>query len=115
MAQLQKLPGVKVFPRDEKLKEKQAKSRIWNETWLSAFFHKPCNHELFVLQSLNMEGEAHLHSPFTNSGDMLMLIEEGTALNDGVHWIQTRRGRKRQISLKHTAEPYQAASRGGVG
>lgn len=30
--------------------------RIWKESWLSAFFHKPCNHELFVLQSLNMEG-----------------------------------------------------------
>lgn len=30
--------------------------RIWKESWLSAFFHKPCNHELFVMQSLNMEG-----------------------------------------------------------
>ncbi|KFM23531.1 hypothetical protein F751_4413 [Auxenochlorella protothecoides] len=29
--------------------------RIWKEQWLAAFFHKPCNHELFVLQSLNME------------------------------------------------------------
>ena len=56
MAKLNKLPGVKAIPRDEKLKEKHAHSRIWNETWLSAFFHKPCNHELFVLQSLNMEG-----------------------------------------------------------
>ncbi len=42
--------------RDEALKQRHASSRIWNETWLSAFFHKPCNHELFVLQSLNMEG-----------------------------------------------------------
>lgn len=30
-------------------------SRIWNETWLSGFFFKPCNYELFVKQSLNME------------------------------------------------------------
>ncbi|RZR70644.1 hypothetical protein BHM03_00000938 [Ensete ventricosum] len=30
-------------------------SRIWNETWLAAFFYKPCNYELFVKQSLNME------------------------------------------------------------
>lgn len=60
MAKLNKLPGVKAIPRDERLKEKHAHSRIWNETWLSAFFHKPCNHELFVLQSLNMEGNCPL-------------------------------------------------------
>ncbi|KAG4927824.1 hypothetical protein JHK85_054310 [Glycine max] len=30
-------------------------SRIWNETWLATFFYKPCNYELFVKQSLNME------------------------------------------------------------
>lgn len=30
-------------------------SRIWNETWLAGFFYKPCNYELFVKQSLNME------------------------------------------------------------
>ncbi|GAA0144051.1 glycosyltransferase [Lithospermum erythrorhizon] len=30
-------------------------SRIWDETWLSYFFYKPCNYELFVKQSLNME------------------------------------------------------------
>lgn len=35
--------------------------RIWKESWLSAFFHKPCNHELFVLQSLNMEGGCCRH------------------------------------------------------
>ena len=56
MAKLNKLPGVKAVPHDDDLKDRQAHSRIWNETWLSAFFHKPCNHELFVLQSLNMEG-----------------------------------------------------------
>ncbi len=55
-ARLKALPGVTVVPRDEKLKYRHAHSRIWNETWLAAFFHKPCNHELFVLQSLNMEG-----------------------------------------------------------
>ena len=56
-AKLQQLEGVVVVPRDEKLKKKHTESRIWNETWLAAFFHKPCNHELFVMQSLNMEGE----------------------------------------------------------
>jgi hypothetical protein len=55
-ARLRAVPGVTVVPRDEKLKNRHAQSRIWNETWLAAFFHKPCNHELFVLQSLNMEG-----------------------------------------------------------
>ncbi|KAK9843726.1 hypothetical protein WJX81_003815 [Elliptochloris bilobata] len=54
-ARLRTLPGVTVVLRDEALKHRQAHSRIWNETWLAAFFHKPCNHELFVLQSLNME------------------------------------------------------------
>ena len=56
-AQLALLPGVTVIPRDEQLVERQAHSRIWNETWLAAFFHKPCNHELFVRQSLNMESK----------------------------------------------------------
>jgi len=57
-ARLKAIPGVTVIPRDEDLKYRHAHSRIWNETWLAAFFHKPCNHELFVLQSLNMEGTA---------------------------------------------------------
>lgn len=56
-AQLAVLPGVTVVARDEALIERQAHSRIWNETWLAAFFHKPCNHELFVRQSLNMESK----------------------------------------------------------
>ena len=56
-AKLRQLEGVVVVPRDEKLRKRHTESRIWNETWLAAFFHKPCNHELFVLQSLNMEGE----------------------------------------------------------
>lgn len=57
-AQLALLPGVTVIPRNEELIERQAHSRIWNETWLAAFFHKPCNHELFVRQSLNMESKS---------------------------------------------------------
>ncbi|KAK1327077.1 hypothetical protein QJS10_CPA01g01948 [Acorus calamus] len=52
---LKSIPGVKVIYRTGELEEKQAKSRIWNETWLSSFFYKPCNYELFVKQSLNME------------------------------------------------------------
>ena len=59
-ARLRALPGVTVVPRDDALKYRHAHSRIWNETWLAAFFHKPCNHELFVLQSLNMEGALQL-------------------------------------------------------
>ncbi|KAJ9685508.1 hypothetical protein PVL29_017521 [Vitis rotundifolia] len=52
---LESIPGVKVIFRTKELEEQQAKSRIWNETWLSSFFYKPCNYELFVKQSLNME------------------------------------------------------------
>ncbi|ESQ33348.1 hypothetical protein EUTSA_v10007378mg [Eutrema salsugineum] len=52
---LETIPGVKVIHRTKELEEQQAKSRIWNETWLSSFFYKPCNYELFVKQSLNME------------------------------------------------------------
>lgn len=48
-------PGVTVIAGDEDLQSRHANSRIWNENWLSAFFNKPCNHELFVRQSLNME------------------------------------------------------------
>ncbi|KAI3968253.1 hypothetical protein MKX01_018556 [Papaver californicum] len=52
---LESISGVKVIYRTRELEEKQAKSRIWNETWLASFFYKPCNYELFVKQSLNME------------------------------------------------------------
>lgn len=48
-------PGVSVIPRDKNLTDAHAKSHAWQESWLSAFFNKPCNHELFVKQSLNME------------------------------------------------------------
>ncbi|CAL9039632.1 glycosyltransferase-like At2g41451 [Musa acuminata AAA Group] len=54
-AVLESIPGVQVVYRTGELEEKQAKSRIWNETWLAGFFYKPCNYELFVKQSLNME------------------------------------------------------------
>ncbi|KAI3448822.1 hypothetical protein Pfo_005487 [Paulownia fortunei] len=52
---LESITGVKVIYRTKELEEQQAKSQIWNETWLSSFFYKPCNYELFVKQSLNME------------------------------------------------------------
>ncbi|KAJ6992299.1 hypothetical protein NC653_015617 [Populus alba x Populus x berolinensis] len=52
---LETVPGVKVICRLKELEEQQAKGRIWNKTWLSSFFYKPCNFELFVKQSLNME------------------------------------------------------------
>ncbi|XP_039122564.1 glycosyltransferase-like At2g41451 [Dioscorea cayenensis subsp. rotundata] len=52
---LESIPGVKIIYRTKELEEKQARSRIWNETWLAGFFYKPCNYELFVKQSLNME------------------------------------------------------------
>ncbi|KAI3788257.1 hypothetical protein L2E82_01017 [Cichorium intybus] len=52
---LESIPNVKLIHRTKELEEKQSKSRIWNETWLSSFFYKPCNYELFVMQSLNME------------------------------------------------------------
>lgn len=67
-ARLRALPGVTVIPRDDKLKYRHAHSRIWNETWLAAFFHKPCNHELFVLQSLNMEGTQQTWLVLRSSG-----------------------------------------------
>ncbi|PWZ13993.1 Glycosyltransferase-like KOBITO 1 [Zea mays] len=41
--------------KNKELKEKHDRNRIWNETWLPGFFYKPCNYELFVKQSLNME------------------------------------------------------------
>ena len=64
-AKLREIPGVTAIPRDAALKKQHAESRIWNETWLAAFFHKPCNHELFVTQSLNMEGGILLSSGHT--------------------------------------------------
>nr|CAB3495117.1 unnamed protein product [Digitaria exilis] len=42
---LESIPGVKVVYRTKDLEEQQARS----------FFYKPCNYELFVKQSLNME------------------------------------------------------------
>ncbi|KAL0404862.1 UNVERIFIED_CONTAM: Glycosyltransferase-like KOBITO 1 [Sesamum radiatum] len=52
---LKSIPGVRLIPRTKDLEVQQANSRIWNETWLKPFFYKPCNYELFVKQTLNME------------------------------------------------------------
>ena len=75
-ARLRTLPGVTVVLRDEALKHRQAHSRIWNETWLAAFFHKPCNHELFVLQSLNMEGARPAARGLCARGCILIMSRE---------------------------------------
>jgi len=55
VAELRAQQGVKVIEKDDFLVQRHKNSRIWNESWLSAFFNKPCNNELFVTQSLNME------------------------------------------------------------
>ena len=47
--------GVRVWEPGAALDARRAKSRIWKEPWLGKFFDKPCNNELFVRQSLNME------------------------------------------------------------
>nr|GMD41806.1 glycosyltransferase-like At2g41451 [Ipomoea batatas] len=47
--------GVTVIYRTKELEEQQANSRIWNETWMGYLLYKPCNYELFVKQTLNME------------------------------------------------------------
>ncbi|KAA3464209.1 glycosyltransferase-like KOBITO 1 [Gossypium australe] len=56
---LESIPGVKLYTKQRSLRSSKLKGqlpfRIWNETWLSSFFYKPCNYELFVKQSLNME------------------------------------------------------------
>ncbi|KAL8512746.1 hypothetical protein ACS0TY_019035 [Phlomoides rotata] len=65
---LESIPGVKVIYRTKELQEQQAKSRIWNETWLSSFFYKSCNYELFVKQSLNMEMAIVMARAFSVTG-----------------------------------------------
>lgn len=55
VAALRKTRGVKVYEPSADLDARRKKSRIWSETWLGKFFDKPCNNELFVRQSLNME------------------------------------------------------------
>ncbi|KAL6498486.1 Glycosyltransferase-like KOBITO 1 [Orobanche hederae] len=60
--------GVKLINRTRDLEEQQAnmsdysslttifmRVRLWTEPWLEPFFHKPCNYELSVKQTLNME------------------------------------------------------------
>lgn len=67
--ELSKWAGVKVFGNSPKLEHMKAHSRAWNESWLGAFFNKPCNHELFVMQTLNME----------------IALKQG--FKDGVEWM----------------------------
>jgi hypothetical protein len=53
----------------------QAASWVWNASWLKTYVHKPCNHELFVAQSINMQtaleaalvGDAAGHTPVSLS------------------------------------------------
>ncbi|GER25826.1 elongation defective 1 family protein [Striga asiatica] len=52
---LNSIPGVKLINRTQEFVKQQSSSRIWNEPWLTPFFNKPCTHELFVRQTLNME------------------------------------------------------------
>ncbi|CAI5946321.1 unnamed protein product [Closterium sp. NIES-65] len=73
--------GVTVVQRTKELEDQQAKSRVWNETWLAFFFYKPCNYELFVRQSLNME----MAIVFARSLNMEMAIVFARVL--GVDWI----------------------------
>lgn len=58
-----------MFGNGYKLEHMKAHSRAWNESWLGAFFNKPCNHELFVMQTLNME----------------VALKQG--LKDGIEWM----------------------------
>ena len=55
MERLVAFPGVTVWEPSAELDELRGKSRAWKEDWLGNFFEKPCNNELFVRQSLNME------------------------------------------------------------
>ena len=55
MEALRAAGGVRVWEPDAALDKVRAESRIWKESWLGKFFDKPCNNELFVRQSLNME------------------------------------------------------------
>jgi len=54
---LEQEPGVVLYrpQHDEQLQAEQAKSRLWHVPWMKRYMHKPCNHELFVAQTLNME------------------------------------------------------------
>lgn len=61
--------GVVVFEQDDSLRWWQQHSRYLNEAWLAYFFNKPCNYQLFLKQTLNMEVAVH------------------QAMLQGVHWI----------------------------
>eukprot|EP00899_Mesostigma_viride_P027472 jgi/Mesvir1/790/Mv17387-RA.2 len=55
MSALQQRQGVVLIPRDEELVAQQNASTAPHETWLSGYTGKPCNYDLFVRQSLNLE------------------------------------------------------------
>ena len=59
-AQLATLPGVTVVPRNEELIERQAHSRIWNETWLAGF----STHSMHI-QTLSSNSETAAGTAFT--------------------------------------------------
>ncbi|KAL2610255.1 hypothetical protein R1flu_028828 [Riccia fluitans] len=52
---LRSIPGVKVNSPTNKLREKQIKSVVWKGDWLSNYQHKPCNYQLYIRQTLNLE------------------------------------------------------------
>lgn len=62
-------------------------SRIWNETWLSSFFYKPCNYELFVKQSLNMEMAivmarvCSMNNSISMNGNVLLIVIISTVVS----------------------------------
>jgi hypothetical protein len=56
---------LQVFLQDEKLAWWHKRSRAHHENWLQKFFGQPCNGELFVKQSINMEGvQPSICAPF---------------------------------------------------
>ncbi|KAL3695550.1 hypothetical protein R1sor_009626 [Riccia sorocarpa] len=52
---LKSIPGVKVNSPTNKLREKQIKSVVWKGDWLSNYQYKPCNHQLYIRQTFNLE------------------------------------------------------------
>jgi hypothetical protein len=57
-----------VFLRDDKLRWWHKHSRAHHENWLKKFFGQPCNGELFVKQSINMESAPLLLCSNTGAG-----------------------------------------------
>ncbi|KAL5056761.1 hypothetical protein RYX36_028365 [Vicia faba] len=73
-------------------------SRIWNESWLTLFFYKPCNYELFVKQFLNMEMDIVIErqssittvecQPSGVNGGMLVFVSGNLQLPDKQHALK---------------------------